>query len=1078
MSSGPVTLDFSKAIPIGTPEPSPAEQQASTLRQSISYGASQNPDLYAKRLTLQKQTGVPPVVSEGNEPSIQQAADVNSLDYETLVADHPRTTAWASKPDNAAVSGVDEVQRIAGVEKSAGVIRSLSTFDWYKAKAQRALTEYPLTRMGLQAAGGVAGMAGDVLSALGLHGNGPTSQNVLQRIETGLEPEQVGLKGNPLDFLAKNVAPMIPAMAVSGGTSLIARTLGLSTKAAKVLQGLSIGAMFTLDQTGKTFTSLKDSGATDYDARLAANRVGLINAPANALFGATDLIPFLKNNPVGSSLILGGATGASGQLSQNIVTNKPWYQGMIGSALQGAAMQGGMHIGTEMFFEHLGQVIDHADQSKLKQRSPEAFHDAMQAVFEGDPSLKIPVDQFMEYFHSKGVSAQQVAEQLGAKNYAEALVSGGDVEIPTADFLSKLDAEHQQGLFTDIVGPTGLTLRQHEEGRKELEAWMASGGPEKLRAESAQADAETAASPEYLATKEELRNRYIGAGETPEVAETLATKDANVYANLAKAVGMKPAELMSLYDPQVKTAEAPGVEGQLNQADIPHISFDESGNVVDADGRHRVIAALERGDRSIAIETKMRDGGVQTLHVDPQLVAEKMGVTAESLRATDAQQAEFFKTLYQSAQDGQPRGWFRVLPDGSFEIGRTSIGDLSTFVHEPAHGYLQMIGDLAKRPEASDVLKGDYSKILDFLGAKDGETLSTDQQEKWARANEQYLREGKAPSEGLKGVFQRFAVWLSSIYKKASDLGVELTDDIRGVFDRLYAAEEGVNRAESESGPRLFTSPEEAGWTDEQFKQYADSKGLEVEQAKSEILSKLNEAALREKTEEWIAKSTNVREAMTAEIDRKPEYVAIRSLRKGELPDGTELKLSREELVKQFGEDRVKALQKQHPGLYRNEGGVDPETAAEVLGYDSAGRMMKELESAPRRSAAITEATKAYMTAKHGDIRYDGTLDDQARLAVENEKRAQNLHNELSVLRRKLKELKGEVADQKAALRSIEVAPSKPIAKQRGRWSNQSPSLTCCRIATSMRAGSIRAKRSILCARATSKKLPRRSTKS
>jgi uncharacterized protein YlxW (UPF0749 family) len=88
-----------------------------------------------------------------------------------------------------------------------------------------------------------------------------------------------------------------------------------------------------------------------------------------------------------------------------------------------------------------------------------------------------------------------------------------------------------------------------------------------------------------------------------------------------------------------------------------------------------------------------------------------------------------------------------------------------------------------------------------------------------------------------------------------------------------------------------------------------------------------------------------------------------------------------------------------------------------VLGYDSAGRMMKELESAPRRSAAIAEATKAYMTQKHGDIRYDGTLDDQARLAVENEKRAQNLHSELSALRRKLKELKGEVADQKAAMR-------------------------------------------------------------
>jgi hypothetical protein len=1025
MADGPVILDFSKAVPIGAPAPTPEEQQASTLKGAIYYGAQQNPDEYAKLLTLHKQTGIPPVVSQGNESEVKHAADVNSLDYEQLVADHPRTVKWASKPDNAAVAGVDEVKRVAGIEKNAGVMSAISPFDWYKEIAQRKLAEYPLTRWVLDAAGGTAGIAGNVLSAVGLHGDGPTKKNILQRIETGLEPEQVGLKSTPLDWLAKNVAPIIPAMIVSGGTSAIARVLGISDKAEKVLRGLSIGGMFTLDQAGRTYTDMASSGASADESRLAANRVGLINAPANALFGATDLIPFLRNNPVSTSLILGGATGASGQVSQNVVTGQPWYKNIVSSAIQGSAMQGGMHIGTEMFFDHLGQAIDAADGSKLKQRSPEAFHDAMQHVFEGDASLRIPVEQFMEYFHGTGVSAQRVAEQLGATNYAEAVVSGGEVEVPKADFLSKLDAEQQQGLFEHIVDPsTGLTLKEHGEARKELDAFIASGGPEKLVAEAAQADAETAASPEFASVKEELRQRYIDAGETPEVSETLATKDANVFANLAKTVGMKATELLRLYNPKVKSDEAPGAAGQLNQESIPHVSFDESGNIVDGDGRHRVIAALERGDNSIAVETKLRDGSVQVLHVDPSAVARKMGVTPESLRATDAQQNEYFRTLYQSAMDSdQPRGWFRVLPDGSYEIGRTSIGDLSTFVHEPAHGYLKIIGDLAKREDASDVLRGDYSKILDFLGAKDGEQLTTEQQEKWARANEQYLREGKAPSEGLKGVFQRFAVWLSTIYKKASDLGVELTDNIRGVFDRLYAAEEGVNRAESESGPRLFTSAEEAGWTDEQFKKYAESKGVEVEQAKAEILAKLNEAALREKTDSWREEEKNVREAMTAEIDRKPEYVAIRSLRKGKLEDGTELTLNREDLIKKYGEERVKALQKQHPGLYRNEGGVDAEIAAEVLGFDSADRMMKALETSPRRSAAIEEATKAYMTAKHGDIRYDGSLNDQARIALENEKRAQNLHSELSALRRQMAKLKEDVADQKEALRKIAVAP-------------------------------------------------------
>jgi hypothetical protein len=122
------------------------------------------------------------------------------------------------------------------------------------------------------------------------------------------------------------------------------------------------------------------------------------------------------------------------------------------------------------------------------------------------------------------------------------------------------------------------------------------------------------------------------------------------------------------------------------------------------------------------------------------------------------------EVLHQPA-DGGTRGWFRVLPDGSYEIGKTKIGDLSTFVHEPGHAYLKIIGDLAKRDGASDTIKGDYQKILDFLGAKDGETLTREQQETWARANEQYLREGNAPSAGLKGVFQRFALWLHSVLR-------------------------------------------------------------------------------------------------------------------------------------------------------------------------------------------------------------------------------------------------------------------------------------------------------------------------
>jgi hypothetical protein len=278
-------------------------------------------------------------------------------------------------------------------------------------------------------------------------------------------------------------------------------------------------------------------------------------------------------------------------------------------------------------------------------------------------------------------------------------------------------------------------------------------------------------------------------------------------------------------------------------------------------------------------------------------------------------------------------------------------------------------------------------------------------------------------SQGLKGVFQRFSVWLSSIYKRASDLGVELSDDIRGVMDRMYASEDGVNRAAKESGPRTFSSPEEIGWTPEQFQAYADSKGLEVEQAKSEIMSKLNEAAVRDRTDAWREEEKNTREAVTQEIDRRPEYTALRSLKKGKLDDGTPLTLNRDELIKQFGKERVDALHKQHIGIYRAEGGVDAEAAAEILGFNSGEEMFHTLENVPRRTLAIEQATREFMTAKHGDIRYDGTLDDQARLALENDKKAANLHKELKGLQKKLAEVQGAAKDQKAAAMAIQTPP-------------------------------------------------------
>lgn len=77
--------------------------------------------------------------------------------------------------------------------------------------------------------------------------------------------------------------------------------------------------------------------------------------------------------------------------------------------------------------------------------------------------------------------------------------------------------------------------------------------------------------------------------------------------------------------------------------------------------------------------------------------------------------------------------------------------------------------------------------------------------EQFARGFEAYLREGRAPVPGLKGIFQRFGSWLQSIYRQADELQVRLTDEMRGVYGRP------VSLGESSIEDQCPTNPD---WTE------------------------------------------------------------------------------------------------------------------------------------------------------------------------------------------------------------------------------------------------------------------------
>ena len=146
---------------------------------------------------------------------------------------------------------------------------------------------------------------------------------------------------------------------------------------------------------------------------------------------------------------------------------------------------------------------------------------------------------------------------------------------------------------------------------------------------------------------------------------------------------------------------------------------------------------------------------------------------------------EFFQdkdnTLYRD-----PKGAFSQRIGQRALISLFERADASTFMHETAHFFFEELKAFAKTSKKSaDML----NTINEWLGY-DGVAYTEAQIEQFARGFEQYLREGKAPSNYLKRVFDAFLSWMRNLYKTARELNVQLNDDVRSVYANILGGTE------------------------------------------------------------------------------------------------------------------------------------------------------------------------------------------------------------------------------------------------------------------------------------------------
>lgn len=386
------------------------------------------------------------------------------------------------------------------------------------------------------------------------------------------------------------------------------------------------------------------------------------------------------------------------------------------------------------------------------------------------------------------------------------------------------------------------------------------------------------------------------------------------------------------------------------------------------------------------------------------------------------------------------RGFIQFGPERKFKIALLEKADLSTFLHESGHFYLEVLGDLAAMPEANQQIKDDYATILKFLNLESREQLSLDGKtpgsaeynraveahEKFARANEAYLMEGKAPSQELRGIFQRFRSWLKLIYRELTKLNVELNDNIRRVFDRVYATDEEIEAAKAEmSFDPLFLDATAAGMTEAEFEAYQQSVAQATESGKEALQQKLMKEMMREREAWWKEESAKVREEVAAEVDATPVYAAFKALTEGDI------KLNKDELVDRYGLDYTKRLPRGFQRVYTTGDGMPLDAAARLLNFPSGDALMEALVGMRPRNDYIKAETDRVMKERYGDIMTDGSISEEAKIALHNSQREKVLAAELRALRRKQREVapflaverQRQAAERRAARAAIEVPP-------------------------------------------------------
>lgn len=202
--------------------------------------------------------------------------------------------------------------------------------------------------------------------------------------------------------------------------------------------------------------------------------------------------------------------------------------------------------------------------------------------------------------------------------------------------------------------------------------------------------------------------------------------------------------------------------------------------------------------------------------------------------------------------------------------------------------------------------------------------------------------------------------------------------------------------AELEAGLQaLFRTADEAGMTEKQYAQYLEAVARASQQTVKRQEDKILKDRQKELTKEWQRERQKVEAQVTEKLRQRPAYQVLDNVQRERMNRDQLAAVARDAGVTL---DQI-PRQPKNRTIYEKDGGLDPQTVAEIHGYDNATDMVMDLATSPALDDIVQADTDRIMRDEFRDLHDQRQQILAARQSLLHDDHADVLVREMNSLR-------------------------------------------------------------------------------